>query len=389
MSLRSIRCAALFTSLVVVGAAASFGCSGAGGEGEGQGGAAAPADPSGGEASGDAGAGAHATGDGGEVGQKGDGIDEAAIAALPPSTGGTDDDADGIDDAFEEALAKIYAPVVKLSPHESAMPANVDWYLQRVKLGFSHSHGAISVPGGSLVGATVCPDHVLMTSGLTETNISAARHPTDDSSCKHTTTTWLSSDKHPDWFLSPNDSSTYAGAPASEWKAYVHVKKSVVDTAGGFDVQYWFFYGYNPTPSGINHEADWEHVTITTDAHGRFSSAWYAQHNSGKRYAAADLSWVRKSHPITCPGEGTHADYPHAGTYDTPTPYKDHAYEDGASWDVETSFVDVGELGHPRNGQAWIEFGGSWGKLGPTIDGVDTQTSGPPTPSVQGAWNKY
>jgi len=229
----------------------------------------------------------------------------------------------------------------------------------------------------------VCPDHDVLATGVTQTNLSAHRHATDDSSCKHTTTTYGSNAKHDDYFLKPKSSDTYAGAPPEEWKAYVHAKKSVV-ASGGYDVEYWFFYAYNPTPSGVNHEADWEHVTVTTDANGRFASAWYAQHDSGQRYAAKDLKWARKTHPITCPGEGTHADYPGAGTWSTPTPYKDHSYEDGASWAVEKSFVNVGEVGHPRNGQAWIAYGGRWGKLGPT--GVQ---NGPPSPPVQGSWNKY
>src|SRR5260370_27598066 len=57
------------------------------------------------------------------------GISIAAQAQLPPVR--VDNDHDGIDDALEQLLAELYAPVIYIEPGGSNYPVNVNWILQR------------------------------------------------------------------------------------------------------------------------------------------------------------------------------------------------------------------------------------------------------------------
>ena len=280
-----------------------------------------------------------------------------------------DNDGDGIDDAYENQLAAKFAPEVRLPPDsiDWTRPANVDWYLTKVSMRFDHSG---------------CPDHEIKALGtLTQANLSTQSHATTNWYCGHTSTVYPSSAKHLEFFLQPPDDATHAGTAPSGWRVYVHVKKSTLVT-GGFDVQYWFFYAYNDAAATINHEADWEHITVTTDAAGAFQSAWYAQHNSGARYTAAQLLW-NGNHPIVYSADGTHASYKGPGTWAGPV-VPDYCYDGGPVWQTWTNFVNVGETAAPLNGQSFIKYGGRWGEIGELED-----TSGPPTPSVQGSWTTY
>src|SRR5678816_2129936 len=63
-----------------------------------------------------------------------------------------DVDQDGIQDAIEKKLILEYAPEVRLHPKDWTRPANVDWYLQRTSMRFSHEH---------------CPDHEVLAFGET------------------------------------------------------------------------------------------------------------------------------------------------------------------------------------------------------------------------------
>lgn len=280
-----------------------------------------------------------------------------------------DNDGDGIVDSYENQLAAKYAPEVRLPPDsiDWTRPANVDWYLARVHMRFDHSG---------------CPDHEIIPLGsVTQGNLSTQSHPTTNWYCGHTSTVYSSSAKHLEFFLQPPDDSVHSGTTQSGWRVYVHVKPSVVVT-GGYDIQYWFFYAYNDAAAGFNHEADWEHITVTTDSAGAFQSAWYAQHSSGARYTASQLLW-NGTHPVVYSADGTHASYKGPGTWDGPV-VPDYCYDGGPIWQTWTNFVNVGERSAPLNGQAFIKYGGRWGEIGELED-----TSGPPTPSVQGSWNSY
>lgn len=281
-----------------------------------------------------------------------------------------DVDADGLDDAIEDQLAVKYAPEVRLAPSsiDWTRPANVDWYLARVHMRFNHSG---------------CPDcQVLALGTSTQSNLSTRSHQTKNWLCSHTSTTYASNQSHKEFFLQPPDDAVHSGAPSSDWRVYVHVKPSVVVSAG-HDIQYWFFYPYNDSIASVNHEADWEHITVSTDSAGNFHSAWYAQHSGGVRYTASQLSW-NGTHPIVYSADGSHASYPAVGDWPLILGMYDHTYTGGPAWQTWNNWVNVGEKGAARNGQLFIAYGGRWGEVGELDD-----TSGPQGPSFQGSWNTY
>ncbi len=280
-----------------------------------------------------------------------------------------DSDGDGIADTVEAALMAKFSPTVRLYSSDNTRPANVDWYLPKVQMRFNH---------------TGCPDHQVLSNGkATQANLSTQTHPTDNIICIHTSTIYPSSGAHGQFFLQPPETTYNAGTDPSGWRTYVHVKKSTL-VAGGFDIQYWFFYAYDNGPLDFNHQADWEHVTVTVDANESFHSAWYAQHNSGTRYSKTQLQWIDNTHPVVYSADGTHASYPSAGNFDVTLGFTDHTNASGPSYDTAANQVNVGEKNAPLSGQSFIKFGGGWGEIGLT-----SFTTGPLTPSFQATWNTY
>jgi hypothetical protein len=282
-----------------------------------------------------------------------------------------DADMDGIDDGLEDQLAAKFAPEVRLAPLsiDWTRPANVDWYLARVHMRFDHSG---------------CPDcEVLALATPTQSNLSTQSHKTKGTFCTHTSTVYYSNQSRKEFFLQPPDDAVHNGAPSTEWRTYVHSKKSSLVT-GGYDIQYWFFYPYNDSVASVNHEGDWEHITVTTDSAGNFYSAWYAQHGGGTRYSASQLRW-NGTHPIVYSADGSHASYPTVGEFPTEVSgFYDYTYDGGPVWQTWNNWVNVGEKSYPRNGQSFIKYGGRWGEVGEFDD-----TSGPQGPSFQGSWNSY
>ncbi|MEC0226577.1 Vps62-related protein [Paenibacillus alba] len=309
----------------------------------------------------------------------------------------TDADQDGIDDAVEQTLLAQYAPKLYLHPSEDNKLSSVDWYLQRVTMRFHHDGGCSD-------------DQIIAFNAVTQTNLSQQAHQTKNWICSHSGSNILSSQARntradEGFFLQPPndngfDKTVYLGSASSDWRTYAHVKPSSV-LAGGYDLQYWFFYPYNDSPSvaglDFNHEGDWEHVTVTVNSSQQFVSAYYSAHNGeGKDYTSAQLQFATKDgaiatdsqkltndykHPVVYSAVGTHASYPTAGQQSRGVLPSDYTGA-GDSFNTYYNVVNVGELSHPLNGQAFINYAGLWGEIGET----DIST-GPAGPAFQSAWN--
>lgn len=306
---------------------------------------------------------------------------------VPPFevTDPTDHDQDGIPEQLEDHLMSVFGPELRLAPDaiDWTRPANVDWYLPKVLMRFDH--------GG-------CPDDGVIDLGkITFANISQQMHYTKATGtglCQHNdgaSDLRVSSKKHLEFFLQPtNDDAVHPGIPPerkSEWRAYTQVRKSGFvrgdGKAAAYDLQVWYFFPYNDFVSIANHEADWEHVTISIGEDLSFVSAFFATHNTGIRIDdATKLEWV-DTHVVGYVADGSHATYPSAGRHGTGVPgADDHAYENGPVWQTWTSFVNIGQVGHVLNGQDWAKYGGRWGEIGNIDD-----TSGPPGPMFNGKWD--
>jgi len=289
--------------------------------------------------------------------------DAPTTADVSGTPSAEDLDGDGIRDEVEQKLILDLAPEVRLHPSDYTRPANVDWYLGRTSLRFSHPY---------------CRDHEVLVGGVaTQEKLSTQKHPPIDS-CEQG-----------EFFLHPESDAVRDGAAdPNAWRVYAHVKKSVV-VGSGFDVQFWFFYPYDFAKWGLNHEGDWEHVTISTDADGNFVSAWLAQHTYGERFRRDELAW-NGTHPIVYSAIGTHATYPRAGTWPTHYPtMKDRTADGGPVWKGWQNVVNVGERAHPMNGQSFIRYAGRWGGEGLFGGRIPTGTTAPMTPTFQASWTEF
>ncbi|MCF6288957.1 MAG: Vps62-related protein [Proteobacteria bacterium] len=284
-----------------------------------------------------------------------------------------DNDKDGIADNLEMALANKFAPILRLPPSNKdwTRPANVDWYLQRAQLRYENK------------GACFRDDKIFKVGQVNQVNLARQFHRDKSLSwgkCKNKGTKRYSKSSTR-FFLQLADK-YHKGAPASEWKAYVHVKKSTA-IKNGYDIQYWFFYAYNDSVAMFNHEGDWEHITVTVNSNQQFIEAIYAQHDYSTRYTRKQLTFVGKTQPVVYVSDGSHASYPRAGKFRIrKTPVSDHTYDGGPVWNTKKNLVNVGEKNYPLNQQYFIQYGGLWGEIGET-----KYTSGPTGPAFKAEWN--
>ncbi|MBA3397724.1 MAG: Vps62-related protein [Deltaproteobacteria bacterium] len=298
----------------------------------------------------------------------------------------TDADEDGIPEQLEDHLMTVFGPELRLAPDDIdwTRPANVDWYLPKVHMRFDH--------GG-------CPDDNAIELGqVTLDNIATQQHYTKASGtglCRHndgTADLRFSNKKHLEFFLQPtDDDAVHPGIPparSAEWRAYTQVRPSTYVRADGkaaaYDLQVWYFFPYNDFVALANHEADWEHITISIAADRTFVSAFFASHNIGHRFDdPAELEWIGDTHVVGYVSDGSHATYHSAGAHPTGFPnVDDHTYANGPAWQTWTNFKNLGQVGKVLNDQRWASYGGRWGEVGNTDD-----TSGPPGPMFNGKWD--
>ncbi len=307
------------------------------------------------------------------------------ISGAPPViTDPVDLDEDGIADQLEDHLMKTFGPELRLAPDEIdwTRPASVEWYLPQVRMRFDH-------PG--------CPDDAILEPGqVTFDSMRSQEHYTKASGtglCQHNDSTddlRSSARKHLDFFLqAEQDDVVHPGIPpsrAAEWRAYFQVRPSGYVRADGiaaaYDLQVWFFFPFNDNIALANHEADWEHMTISITEDLELASVFYATHGDGHRIDdMTQLAFVQDTHVVGYSADGSHATYEKAGDHPGPA-VDDHAYEGGPRWQTWDNYANLGQAGHVLGDQAWALYGGRWGEVG----GADL-TSGPPGPMFNSKWD--
>src|SRR5690606_12007506 len=98
------------------------------------------------------------------------------------------------------------------------------------------------------------------------------------------------------------------------------------------DIQYWFFYPYNDWVASVNHEADWEHITVVASGDGTLRGVWYANHNGGDWYEPGEVPLTAEGRPVVYVADGSHASYPVAGTFNHGPGFDDRTYDGGPVW---------------------------------------------------------
>lgn len=291
----------------------------------------------------------------------------------PPSPA---DDADPdappatVPDTPEMALARTFAPRFHLHPSDPYRPANVDWYLKRAKLRYSHSDP--------------CGDHdVLDKNEVTQDKLVTAKHVENapnsvTSPCRHDDTKSVIATTSEGFYLEVTDEASFKGAPRAEWKTYVVWRPHTKDA--NVDVEYWLFYPYNDGFSLFNHVSDWEHVRVTIDPKAKkLLSVKLSAHKGGTIANAGDpnLRVEDGTHVISYVAKGTHANYLRPGTYaieGTEGVAKDVAVAAPAAdmFDTEPTLVMVGTRAKPLDGQVFVKYRGYWGQISnvPETSGV-------------------
>ncbi len=324
-----------------------------------------------------------------------------------------DVDRDGIDDNLENTLLQRHAPIVFLNTERDwTRPGNVHWSLARMRMRMHHNN---------------CSDTQI-------TNYPNANNILTRAYRRRTRGWWGCSWKTPwqysnsswhrddHYFLQYKNDNDHAGpSSASQWIVYGHVYPG---GAGGYNVQYWFYYPYNDWFSYANHEGDFEMITVTLDANQNMRGAYYAYHTSVTWFDKDVLARTDETHPHVFSADGSHASYRLGGE-----PCHEGITIPGSPWDVEVNIygvpvtlefngltifednctwsnyhhnrwftgagmkgsqagfqgggvVNVGEKNFPMPGHEWIQYSGRWGEKGNF-----EFTSGPRGPAYQGNWN--
>jgi hypothetical protein len=248
----------------------------------------------------------------------------ARMRSRPVPLASDDADRDGLADSWESALAMRYAPVVLLDPSDRYRPASVDWLLA----------------------------HLPQVTGSKSLQLAAIfLHKRD-----------AFSEEVRSGSLDPRD-----------WVTYVHIYPR---TDGDINVQYWFFYPFNDGKGLFDHEGDWEHVTVQTDAMGRARSLSLAQHRNTRPGVTRSWSVVSKvgDHPIIWSARGTHASYGDPNGH----PWFDRVSSCTAlincpgpiwkTWDAG-GLVNIGERDALLGRDDAFAYTGPWGGTGPWLRG--------------------
>jgi len=172
---------------------------------------------------------------------------------------------------------------------------------------------------------------------------------------------------------------------------YAHV---ATDPAypGRLALQYWLFYAYNDWNN--LHEGDWEMIQLDFDAGSaaealakKPASVGYSQHEGAEQATWGDdkLKLVDGTHPVVYPAAGSHANFFDSGLF------LGSSAEQGVGCDNTTGPHDelrpaVATIpSNPAQARAefpWIDFQGRWGELQPAF------FNGPTGPNLKTQWTE-
>jgi hypothetical protein len=286
----------------------------------------------------------------------------AALAVAPVASADT---------AQETALAKRYAPIVRLvadtgdcGPGKPYTPIDVDVL-------FSEPTVALRGPWGSGDLVKIAPTAKDLSHGLYEYHLDFPGNALNPG-CS---------------YLRWERMLTAAHMPA----VYAHVGTER-DHPGKLALQYWLFYVFNDWNN--LHEGDWEMIQLVFDAStpGQAlerppSEVGYSQHEGGERAAwdAEKLERVDGTHPVVHPAAGSHANFYGESLY-----LGSSAAEGVGCDDTRGPTIDVHPVvrtipSNPAQARAsfpWIAFRGRWGELRPAF------FNGPTGPNLKTQWTE-
>jgi hypothetical protein len=230
------------------------------------------------------------------------------------------------------ALARTYAPVLRLTGGEPYRPLRLEDYLGATSL---HSgtppRGPLLQPHPTLFSLPTTPGSAYLDVSGAEPNTNPATYPQIQARLQAATP-----------------------RPSIYW----HITRQ--PAAGRTAIEYWFLYLYNDFYD--RHEADWEGITVFLQDTTPLGVSYSA--HQGRRWSAWNTQTTTGTHPIVYVARGSHANYPKPGRYTirvcwtlyghhcTPTPRIDAATGTGPT--LNPSGYDLHEFGG-------TPYTGNWG----------------------------
>ncbi len=286
----------------------------------------------------------------------------AASALLTPAASG--------DRAQEEALARRFAPVVRLVAHTDCAPGKPYLPIDVNRL-FGEPTVALRGPwgGGDLV--EIGPTADDLAKGLFEYHLDfpgSALEP----GCSYL-----------NW-----ERRLVAGSVPT---VYAHVATEP-GHPGKLALQYWLFYVFNDWNN--LHEGDWEMIQLVFDAATAGEAlqrppveVGYSQHEGAERAGWDDhkLERVDGTHPVVHPASGSHANFYGEALYLGSSAEQGVGCDDtrAPTFDVRPAVHTIpSDPAEARRADPWIAFEGRWGELQPAF------FNGPTGPNLKTQWTE-
>jgi hypothetical protein len=283
-----------------------------------------------------------------------------ACAAVPVASAGLPD---------EQALAKRYAPVVRLVEHTNCPPGRPYTPID-VDLLFGEPTVALRGPWGNDL-VKIGPTARDLAKGLYE------YHLDFPGNALHPGCTYLHWERR-----------LIAGSAPT---VYAHVAMDP-GHPGKLALQYWLFYVFNDWNN--LHEGDWEMIQLVFDAASARQAlqhspveVGYSQHEGAERAGWNDdkLERVDGTHPVVHPAAGSHANFFGEALYLGSSAEQGVGCDDtrGPTFDVRPAVRTIpSDQAQAAKDFPWIAFEGRWGELQPAF------FNGPTGPNLKSQWTE-
>lgn len=120
-------------------------------------------------------------------------------------------------------------------------------------------------------------------------------------------------------------------------------------------LKYYFFFGYSRNWESINHQGDWEHISVGI-LNNKINFVIYFHHGKTTVVYPDKLKFGTLGHYVVYIANGSHGIYPQPGNYPTKWPDVDHC-DSGYEWRMWENLKNL-------NNQPWKNFAGAWGGVG-------------------------
>lgn len=251
------------------------------------------------------------------------------------------------------AAVKAFTPVVRLHPGEQYFPLDPAMFIEGSSLRFDQSRRTDHSEAGQ--GEI---DSARLGSGGYQRNGRASNDP--------------NAKQRGGWFLRLEDDALKAGIDTRA--------RGLYHLVSGQSLTYWFFYAYSDSEGTVNHEGDWERISIQLNKDNRPIRVSFHGHGGNCLTEWSVVDKVRETHPVVYSSLGDHASFPRPGKRKMFKGAATDQWADGGQeWDLSAhKLFDVTK-------RPWYGYTGAWGDLGSDFGPLGEISSGPQGPVMKPA----